>query len=406
MPFLWSCGSREPDIHEWRGEGRKGIYPDENLLEVWPENGPLERSAVDGIGNGYGSPVFVGERFYITGEIDSLALLQCYDLDGKLIWKQVLGPEWITSFPGSRSAPTIADDLIYVGTGMGNLYCVERETGRLVWSKDFNKDFQGIYPYHGHSEAAVVSGERVFWTPGGREHNVVALDRYTGEVLWSHPGFGEWSGYNPGNLIKLASRNIFVTFSAYHLMGFDTETGEMLWFHEQESYPPEERKPGYGDTHANAILYDNGALYYVAGDGNCGVRLDLSGDGTSLTEVWRNKDFDGFMGGIVKIDNILFSTGTSTRYLKSLDATTGQLVDSLKIGQGAVISADGMIYYYNQQGQIKLINNDQGRLQEVSSFEISRGTGHHFSHPVIHRGVLYQRHGQTLVAYHIRKEAL
>ena len=215
--------------------------------------------------------------------------------------------------------------------------------------------------------------------------NVYSGHREAGSTMWLHwigipekycgviRDYGEWSGYNPGNLIKLASRNIFVTFSAYHLMGFDTETGEMLWSHEQESYPPEERKPGYGDTHANAILYDNGSLYYVAGDGNCGVRLDLSGDGTSITEVWRNKDFDGFMGGIVKIDNILFSTGTSTRYLKSLDATTGQLIDSLKIGQGAVISADGMIYYYNQQGQMKLINNDQGRLQEVSSFEIITG---------------------------------
>ena len=29
--------------------------------------------------------------------------------------------KWTKSFPGSRSAPTVVGDLLYVGTGLGNL---------------------------------------------------------------------------------------------------------------------------------------------------------------------------------------------------------------------------------------------------------------------------------------------
>jgi len=288
-----------------------------------------------------------------------------------------------------------------VGTGMGDLYCVNADDGSLAWSRDFKGDFQGVYPLHGHSEAAVVWKDRVFWTPGGKRDNVVALDRFTGELIWSNPAFGEYSAYNPGQLINLRERSIFVTFSAYHILGLDAESGELLWSQEQTSYPPEKRSPGYGDTHANSVIYSEGSIYYVAGDGNCGVRLDLSEDGSEITEVWRNHGFDSFMGGVVKLGGYLYTCGTTTQYLKSIDGSTGIMKDSLKTGQGAVIAADGMLYYYNQRGEMKLIRYNEGDLEEVSSFRIKKGTMNHFSHPVIHNDVLYQRHGESLMAYDI-----
>jgi outer membrane protein assembly factor BamB len=401
--LMFSCSRSGTELYEWRGTNRMGIYPDTGLLEKWPQNGPRELWAVDGLGRGFGSPQFTEERFYITGEVDSLSLLHCFDLNGNRIWKTTLGKEWVTSYPGSRSAPTVAGDLIYVGTGMGNLYCLNRNDGSLVWSRDFRDDFQGSYPLHGHSEAAVVLGDRVFWTPGGNVYNVVALNRLTGELIWSNPGFGEYPGYNPGALITLPQRHIFVTFTAYHLLGLDAETGELLWSQEQTSYPPEKRSLGYGDTHANSVIFRDGSIYYVAGDGNGGVRLDLSGDGTEITEAWRNPGFDSFMGGVVLLDNHLYTSGTHSQYLFSIDASSGVLTDSLKIGQGALIAADQHLYYYNQRGEMYLLSYLDGNMEVESSFRIVRGDGQHFSHPVIHRGILYQRHGDALMAYDIRK---
>ncbi len=398
-----SCTPSQPQLYEWRGEHRSGVYPDTGLLKEWPPEGPEELWTVEGLGRGFGSPLFVEERFYLTGEVDSLAMLHCFDLEGNKIWESSLGREWVTSFPGSRSAPTVVDDLLYIGTGMGNLFCVNREDGHILWSRDFAEDFQGQYPLHGFSEAAVVRGDRVFWTPGGKSHNVVALDRHTGEMIWSHPGFGERSAYNPGNMVSHGGRDLFVTFSAYHLMGFDALSGELLWSQEQFGVQPQERDLGYGDTHANAVIYDGGAIYYVAGDGNKGVRLDLSEDGSEITETWVNPGFDSFMGGVVKLDNYLYTSGTATQFLWSVDARTGTMRDSLKVGQGAVIAADRMLYYYNQRGEMNLVSCPEGKMELVSSFRITKGNGQHFSHPVIYRGILYQRHGDALMAYDIRR---
>ena len=403
--IILSCSTHKTDLYQWRGENRMGIFKEQNLLKEWPANGPKELWVVEGIGDGYGSPTITDKEIFITGAIDSTATLFCLDFNGNIQWKVPFGKEWVVNYPGSRSAPTVVDDLIYVGSGMGNLYCMKRSDGEVVWQKDFDADFQGIMPRFGHSEATVVDGDKVFWTPGGAEYNVVALNRFTGKLLWSNKGFSERSGYNPGNLIELPLRKIFVTFSAYHLMGFDAETGEMLWSQEQTNTKPEERQPGIGDTHSNGVIYEDGNIYYAAGDGNGGVKLHLSEDGSTIEEVWRNPEFDSYMGGIVKIGDHIYGSGTSKKEFKSIDINTGEVSDSLKLGWGAVISADDMLYYYSQNGKLSLVSyTNDGKLSEVSQFKITRGAREHFSHPVIHNGVLYQRHGQVLMAFDIKSK--
>lgn len=400
--IFFSYTTKPPKIYQWRGENRKGIFTGENLLKRWPEKGPKELWFTEGIGDGYGSPTVTDIEIFVTGAVDSTATLFCIDFDGHIKWKAPFGKEWVVSWPGSRSAPTVVGDLIYVGSGMGNLFCLKRVNGEIVWSKKFTKDFEGIFPRFGHSEAAVISEDKVFWNPGGKIHNVVAINRFTGELIWTNKGQGERSGYNPGTLIELPNRKIYVTFSAYNMMGLDTDTGELLWTHAQDNTPVENRKPGIGDTHSNNIIFEDGFIYYAAGDGNGGVKLQLSENGTKITEIWRNKEFDSYMGAIVKINDHLCGSGTSKKQFKTIDATNGEITDTLKLGWGAVISADNMIYYYNHSGKLFLLDFNNGKVKERGQFKITRGTKEHFAHPVIKDGILYQRRGQALMAFDIR----
>ena len=397
-----ACTNRQPEIFEWRGPERSGVYNESGLLKSWPDDGPAEIWTIDDLGNGYGSPVFTEKHFFITGEKDTITSLYCFSLDGKMIWQTKLGKEFMRSYPGGRDAPTVVDDLIYIGTGLGNLYCVKRGDGEIVWSRFLKEDYDGVLPLHGYSEAPLVDGDRVFWTPGGKVNNVVAINRFNGELIWSNPGFGEPQGYNQPKLISLPARNLLVTFSSYHLMGFDTKSGEMVWYHEQDNLPLEKRKPGYGDTHSSTVLYEDGYIWYVAGDGNCAVKLMLAEDGTTVTEVWRNKNLSGYMGGIVKLGDYIYGDVQWRPGLRSINAITGELIDSLRNGEGAVIAADGMLYFYNTRGVMHLIEPDNGRLMEISTFRITKGTKEHFSHPVINRGILYVRRGNSLMAYDIR----
>ena len=107
------------------------------------------------------------------------------------------------------------------------------------------------------------------------------------------------------------------------------------------------------------------------------------------------------MGGVVRFGDFLYTAGSKNRYLKALDKRSGKLTDSLDIGTGALIAADSMLYFYNWRGIMHLVRPNDGQLREVSSFRITKGNRQHFSHPVIHRGVLYQRRGDVLMAFRL-----
>lgn len=402
LSFLFATTDKVK-IYEWRGTDRTGIFNESNLLKSWPVEGPKELWSIENIGNGFVSSIFTDNGFFITGEKDSMLIIFSYNLDGVKKWQTTLGREWMKSYPGSRTIPTIVDDLIYVGSGMGDLYCLNRADGKIVWSKKLLADMKGILPLHGHSEAPLIQGNKVFWTAGGKINNVIALDRFTGKMIWSNKGFGEPSAYNPPKLIELQDRKIIVTFSSYHLMGFDSENGKMLWSHEQTNVPLSDRKPGLGDTHCNTVLYEDGSIFYIAGDGNGAVKLNLSADGNSISEMWRNALFDSYMGGAIKIGEQIYSCGTASPDIRVINSTTGIITDSLRIGIGALIAADNMLYYYTQKGDLMLLSYENGKVEKVSSFRITKGTQQHFSHPVINKGILYQRHGQVLMAFDIRK---
>ncbi|NCD40767.1 MAG: hypothetical protein EOL88_01610 [Bacteroidia bacterium] len=389
------------EIYQWRGVDRKGVYPEIPMVSFLEEE-PEQVLAIAGFGNGYGAPVVTPEGIFVTGEIGDTALVFRYSLSGELIWQTPFGKDWVATYPGSRSSPTIVGDLLYVCSGLGNLACLEVATGECVWIID---TIHGQPLMHGHAESPLVFDDMVYLVAGGRDTNIVAFDRFQGTVKWIAEGRGERAGYNAPNLIRLPERDILVTFSAYHLLGLDARTGELLWTHEQTNIPIEKRKPGAGDTHSNTIYFDEGFIYYFAGDGNGAVKLRLSPNGDSITQVWRNESIDNFMGGVVRIGSYLYSTTMSGRDLRSLSVETGLESDTLKLGSGALIATGNNLIYYSQKGQLNLVRADQGKMSPDGAFQIHFGTKEHFSHPVIFNGILYLRRGDALRGWKIRKHA-
>lgn len=394
--LLFACNTKQKKVSEWRGENRSGIYNETNLLKVWPADGPELLWDIDSIGNGYGSPVISENTMYLNGEIDSLAYLIALDLQGKILWKTEFGKDWMKNFIGSRSAPTIVDDLVYVASGMGDIACINAESGEIKWKINMLEKFQGKNTRFGYSQSLLVDGDLVFAAPGGAENNIVALNRFTGEMTWTCAGVGEVSAYCSPLLLDFPSRKVLVTFSDNALLGIESQTGKLLWTELQDTLC---------DINGNTPIFENGYLYYVAGCGNGTVKMKISEDGSQITEVWRNKELDNIMGGAVKLNGKIIASGHRKKVWKSVDAETGETRDTLSFGRGATIAADGMLYCYNERGQVGLVKVTPDSMELVSKFKVTKGTKEHFAQPVINNGVLYIRHGDVLLAYDIKKKS-
>jgi len=49
-----------------------------------------------------------------------------------------------------------------------------------------------------------------------------------------------------------------------------------------------------------------------------------------------------------------------------------------------------------------LVKASPEKFEIISKFMITKGTEQHWAHPVIYKGVLYVRHGDSLMAYKIK----
>ncbi len=380
------------NISQFRGANHSGIFDGKNLLKKWPADGPVLIWAFETLGNGYGSPAVTENQVFVQGETDSIATVFSFDLKGNLLWKKAFGKEMMSgNYPGSLSTPTVVDSLLYSLSGMGDIVCLKTTAGEKVWSLNMLNDMKGDLVPYGFSQSLLVDGDLVYCAPSGKQNNFVALNRFTGKIVWTCPALGEGARCSP-ILVKRGDREIVVTTSSSSVLGIDGRTGELLWSHVIDSSK---------NTHYNSPLFDGEHLYcfsYFYGKG--AVKLKLSADGNQVTEVWKTQNLLNSIGGVVKAGDYLVATHNNS--LISLDIKTGHFMDSIPSGSGwggVTIFADGMIYLYN--GHVLLVSLESGKLSAVSKFKVTKGTSYHFAHPAIKNGILYIRRGKALMAYRI-----
>jgi outer membrane protein assembly factor BamB len=240
-----------------------------------------------------------------------------------------------------------------------------------------------------------MEGNKLFCTVGGPEHNVIAVDKNTGKLIWTCKGKGEASAYCSPAVIQLSGRTLLVTQTENHILGIDANTGSLLWSHEQVNKY---------SVHANTPLYHDGMLFTSSGYGTGGVMLQLTPDGSSAREVWRNASMDNRMGGYVLLHGKLYGSDDSNKAWYCLDWKTGATLGSSQpTGRGTIITADGMLYCYSDKGEMALVLPGNDGMTKVSAFKIPYGADQHWAHQVIADGKLYVRHGTSLMVFQVKK---
>jgi outer membrane protein assembly factor BamB len=385
------------DAVQWRGLNRDGIYNESGLLKAWPATGPKLLWHYDNIGDGFASAAVVSHNCIFTaGATQGKGSIFAFTLNGKLLWSTPYGDEFTESYPGTRSTPMINNGKVYLMSGFGKIVCLSADKGTLLWSVDVMKEFDGRNIPWGVTENLLIDGDKLFCTPGGVKNNVIALNKNTGKLIWSSPGKGEVSAYCSPIVINIPGHKILVTLTEKSILGLDAETGKLLWSHQQVNQ--------YA-VHANSPLYNNGYLYCASGYGCGGVMLKLSADGSKVDEVWKNSTLDSRIGGIVLLNGKIYGMGDQIKGLHCIDWKSGKELayDKMNNKFGNVIAADGMLYIYDESGEVSLVEPTLSGFKKISAFKIPFGSMQHWAHPVIENGRMYIRHGNSLMVYDIRK---
>lgn len=401
--------SAQNNFNGFRGPNRDGLYPAEKgLMKQWPAEGPQMLWEDLTIGKGYSSPVIVGDHLYITGmtEDEKQETFMAFSLDGKKLYTTVYGKPFSQNYPETRTTPTIDNGKAYVISGMGEIACINIADGKIVWRVDGFNTYGSKTGNWGTAECPLVFENKVIYSPGGNQTTVVALDKETGKEIWKSRPLNDNRNYTQPTLIIYKGKHQIVGGTCNYYYGIDPANGEVQWATKDwvQGTSRENIAP-------NGPVFDdvNGILVFSQGYGINTTALKLADDMKSVTLAWKNNDLSTHHGGYVLLNGVLYGSNwinnTNGNWV-AVNVKDGKTIYNTAWkggkGKGSTISADGMLYFYDERRGFVGLAQPGNELNIVSEFRISKGEGPYWAHLVINNGVLYVRHGSALQAYTIK----
>ncbi len=402
--FIVFILSVNAQVTQWRGPNRDGHFADTTLLKSWPESGPKLILEVKKIGKGWSSPIWADGTIYTTGMIDTMDYLSSIDMQGNIKYQVSYGRSWNKSYPDTRSTPTVDGDRIYVQSGTGRLACINRETGDEIWAVDVDKDFESEYHTWGNSETPLIVDDKVICSPGGKKTSIVAFNKITGELVWESKSLGGERGYASACIYEYKNFRYILAVISTHLIALVPETGEIAWSYK---YLNLEIWDKTGLIWTNTPVFHEDEIFLTMGYNYPAVMLKMDSTGTSVSEKFTDHTFDNHHHGVIYYDGYLYgSNWENNRRGKwiCMKWDTGEIkyVESWDT-KGNIIMADGLLYCYNEKGNVGLVKPDPNGFDVISQFKITEGAGPHWAHPFIADGKLLVRHGDVLLVYDIAK---
>jgi len=221
------------DWPQWRGPDRDGVWHETGLITEFsgPQIEPKWRTPIS---NGYSSPsvadgrVYVMDRFIEPKETERVL---CLDADtGAEIWKFEYECEYrrFTYQDGPRSSVTIVDGRAFSFGSMGHFFAFDAATGKVLWKKNPETDYQVRLPVWGMAAAPLVEDDLVIVQMGAKEGAcIVALDVATGAERWR--ALDDKASYSPPVMIEQGGKRVLVCWTGMSIVGLNPETGAEYW---------------------------------------------------------------------------------------------------------------------------------------------------------------------------------
>jgi len=386
-----------PRFHGPNGDNISG---DTGLLKQWPDDGPPLDWTCEEIGNGYSGVSMASGLIYTAGNKDGNTLISALDMDGNVQWLVPNGPAWTPRYPGTRGTPTIDGDRLYHQSPIGNIICLNAATGKEIWRVNSLDAFQAENLEWALAESLLIDGDRVICCPGGKAASVAALNKMTGETVWTAESTGDKTSYATPALVEYDGLRMVLTMTAKAFIGVNADTGKLLFRH------PFETKY---DINALKPIFREGLVFISGGYATTGsemLSVTVQGDSASVERVWGSKELDNQHGGVILLDGYLYGAAHKFNNAKwmCLEWPSGEVQWAERgVGMGSLTYADGLFYLMSERSNVGLAKASPEGLEVISRFRLpSGGKGASWAHPVVCGGRLYIRHDTRLFAYNVK----
>ena len=391
--FAPAANGQAEDWSQFLGPDRNGKSAETGILKDWTGDS-LKLNWTLPIGEGYAiGSVSSGKYFHFDvseGDKGNLARLRRIDLEtGKTDWtfsapssyKDLYGYD-----SGPRTSPLIHDDRVYAYGVEGMLWCIEAESGDVIWEIDTLKKFGVIQNFFGVSSCPVVHKDLLLVMVGGSPEEskevppgklnlvkpngsaVVALNRESGEEVWR---FGDdLASYSTMKLVEMHGQQVGLAWMRDSLLAFNPDDGKQLF-----SFSWRARKLESVNA-STPVVFEN-KIYIGESYQKGGVVLAVSPDWETEV-VWsddgkRDQSLAPHWNTPVLHEGFLYGCSgekTANAELTSVEFATGKVQWTVpRLGRSSVTFCDGHLIVMTERGKLSLVKATPEAHVVVTAYE-------------------------------------
>jgi outer membrane protein assembly factor BamB len=303
----------------------------------------------------------------------------------------------------------VNDGRVYFVGAEGRLSCLDAATGKVIWEKDYAKDYNAKTPLWGFAGHPFIDGDKLIAIVGGPGACVVAFDRKTGKELWKSMNAAE-PGYSSPSIVEVDGQRQLLVWHAESVNALDPETGKRIW--------NEPLKATNGAAIMSPVLH--GDYLFVGGFSHVCKGMKLTKKDTKPELLWtgdRKSGLypvntqphaeDGYLYGICQDGELrCVEMATGKRFWETLDplgGKRGQCATALLVKNG------DRFFLFTEKGEFIIARLSPKGYEEIDRTKIIEPTGHTggrdvvFCAPAYANKCLFVRNDKELVCVSLAK---
>ncbi|WP_425616770.1 PQQ-binding-like beta-propeller repeat protein [Anatilimnocola sp. NA78] len=350
------------DWPQWRGSNRDGVWHETGLVEKFKEP-QLAIKWRAKIGAGYTGPTIAGGKVYVTDRVPDRnkpeERIHCFD-------EQTGAPVWMVSYPceygkvgyaaGPRASVTIDAGKAYALGATGWLHCLDAASGKILWKRDLETDYQIAMPIWGITAAPLVEGDLLLLHIGGKNGAcIVAVNKDTGADVWQ--ALNDRGQYSTPLVVDQGGKRVAICWTGDSVTGLDVKDGKPQW---SEAWKPRNMPIGV----ATPVIEGDRVFFTSFYDGSLLLKLDR--ETAKAEKLWhvigrdeRNTDALHSIISTPVFENGYIYGVDSYGELRCLDAKTG---DRVWENTTAVPKARWSTIHFVKNGDRYFLFNERGEL--------------------------------------------
>jgi outer membrane protein assembly factor BamB len=287
---------------------------------------------------------------------------------GKTVWETAIEAPHapgmnVEAGPGPHSTPLVAEDRIFVTTVIGRLAALDRDTGERLWTQDLWNEYNGSFLDRGYAASPIAYNDTIIVPVGGPGRALMAFRQNDGAVMWSKGDFQ--NSYSSPILIHAGGRDQLVSFMAKQVMAADPATGEVLWTVGHETmYDINAATPAWCEEESILVVssgYDGGAR---------GIQVGATG-----RELWHQNRLRVHHGNMVCTGGVVY--GSSGDFgpapFTAIQVKTGELLwQDRAFSKAAFVLAGDRLFVTDDDGSVAIATISPEGLDVVAEAQLLR----------------------------------